>query len=70
MLSKDHIMTRNGSDLLPVARSGSRKTGQTMVEYLIMVAMIIASLAVLVVFLITFREYGGRILNLAGCEYP
>lgn len=47
-----------------------KRSGQTMVEYLIMTAMVISCMAALVVFFIAFREYGGRILDLAGCEYP
>ena len=46
------------------------RSGQASVEYLIVVCMMIASLAILVVFLFAFREYGGRILDLAGSEYP
>ena len=41
-----------------------------MMEYLVVAGMLIASMAILVVFLMTFREYGGRILDLATSEYP
>jgi hypothetical protein len=41
-----------------------------MVEYAIIAGMLVASLAILVVFLFSFKEYGGRILDFAGSEYP
>jgi hypothetical protein len=46
------------------------KRGQTFTEYAIVAGMLIAAVAILVVFLATFREYGGRILDLAASEYP
>lgn len=49
--------------------SGSRR-GQAMVEYAVIGGMLVASLAILVVFLFSFKEYGGRILDFAGSEYP
>jgi len=48
---------------------GSRQ-GQTSVEYLITAGMLIASVAILAVFLYTFKEYGGRVLDLVASEYP
>jgi Flp pilus assembly pilin Flp len=50
-------------------RLGSR-SGQTAAEYAIIAGMLMASLAILVVFLVSFREYGGRILELVASEYP
>ena len=44
--------------------------GQSSLEFMVVTAMFVASLAILVVFLFTFKEYGGRILDLAGSEYP
>ena len=46
------------------------RRGQATVEYVIVAGMLIASLAILVVFLYSFKEYGGRVLDLAGSEYP
>lgn len=46
------------------------RRGQAAVEYLVVAGMMLASLAILVVFLATFREAGGRALDLAGSEYP
>lgn len=41
-----------------------------MIEYAVVAGMLVASLAILVVFLFAFKEYGGRILDFAGSEYP
>lgn len=46
------------------------KSGQTMVEFVVVAGMILASVAILTLFLLTFREYGARILDLVGSEYP
>ncbi len=47
-----------------------RKRGQAMVEFMVVAGMILAALAILWVFLATFKEYGTRVLNLVGSEYP
>lgn len=47
-----------------------RRSGQAMVEFVVMAGMVLASLAVLTVLLATFREYGTRVLDLVGSEYP
>ncbi|MEI6149774.1 MAG: hypothetical protein WCS01_11795 [bacterium] len=47
-----------------------RKRGQAMVEFVVVAGMVLASLAVLTVLLMTFREYGTRVLDLVGSEYP
>ncbi len=57
----------------PVGRqSGRRRTrrGQALVEYLVMTGILLASLAVLALFLVTFKEYGYRILDMVGADYP
>lgn len=41
-----------------------------MTEFLIAAGIFLASVAMLAIFLYTFREYGERILNLAASEYP
>ena len=48
---------------------GSR-AGQAMTEYVVVAGMLLASLAILMVFFGTFREYGTRVLDLLGSEYP
>ncbi len=53
--------------------AGSRdqgKRGQAMVEFMVVAGMVMASLAILWVFLATFKEYGTRVLTLVGSEYP
>jgi hypothetical protein len=46
------------------------KNGQAMVEFLVVAGMLTAAVAILMVFLMTFREYGSRVLDLVGSEYP
>jgi hypothetical protein len=41
-----------------------------MLEYLMVTGILLASVTILAVFLYTFREHGGRVLNLAGSEFP
>ena len=48
----------------------SRREGQAMVEYLVMTGILLASLAILTLFLVTFKEYGYRILEMVGSDYP
>ena len=44
--------------------------GQAMLEYVVVSGMIVASVAILALLLYTFKQYGGRILNLVASEYP
>lgn len=46
------------------------KRGQTMIEYAIVAGMLLAAVAILAVFLYTFREHSGRVLDLVSSEYP
>jgi hypothetical protein len=41
-----------------------------MVEYVVLTGMVMATLAVLALFLAVFREYGDRVLDLVASEYP
>jgi hypothetical protein len=41
-----------------------------MVEFVVVAGMVLASLAILMFFLGTFQEYGTRVLDLVGSEYP
>jgi hypothetical protein len=47
-----------------------RRSGQAMIEYVIVAAMLMSTIAILAVFLYSFREFGGRVLDLVGSEYP
>jgi hypothetical protein len=48
----------------------TRRDGQAMLEYLVIAGMLLASLAVLTLFLVTFKEYGYRILDMVSSDYP
>lgn len=41
-----------------------------MVEFVVVMGTLLATLAILMLFLGTFQEYGTRVLNLVGSEYP
>jgi hypothetical protein len=47
-----------------------RKAGQAMVEFTVVAGVLLATIAIFMFFLGTFGEYGGRILDLVGSEYP
>lgn len=47
-----------------------RRAGQVVIEYVIVAGMLVAAVAILAVFLYTFREEAGRIFQLASSEYP
>jgi len=47
-----------------------RRSGQVMIEYVIVAAMLVGATAILAVFLYSFREFGGRVLDLVASEYP
>ena len=47
-----------------------RKRGHTTVEFTVVAGMILATLGILTVLLATFGEYGTRVLDLVGSEYP
>jgi hypothetical protein len=51
-------------------RCTRNKSGQAMVEYAVVLGMLLATLAILAVFLATFSQYGGRVLDLVASEYP
>jgi len=50
------------------ARNSSR--GQALTEYVVIAGLLMASLGILTVFFVTFKEYGMRILALVSSEYP
>jgi hypothetical protein len=61
----DHPSFRNPQSAI---RNSSR--GQAVAEYVIIAGLLMASLGILTVFFVTFKEYGGRILALVSSEYP
>ncbi|MEI7881234.1 MAG: hypothetical protein WCI95_10205 [bacterium] len=46
------------------------RSGQAMVEYVVVAGMLLAALLIFYIFQGTFREFGTRVLNLIGSEYP
>jgi hypothetical protein len=44
--------------------------GQAMIEYMILAVMVAITASIMAVFLYAFRENSGRVLSLAGSEYP
>ena len=51
-------------------RPTRRRDGQAMVDVLMVAAAMLAAVAVMAVLLYAFREYGGRLLDLAASDYP
>ncbi len=41
-----------------------------MIEYVVVAAMLILTMTILAVFLYTYKEQSGRVLDLAASEYP
>ncbi len=41
-----------------------------MIEYMVTAVMLLSAVVVLALVLYTFREHGGRVLDLAASEYP
>ena len=56
----------------PLLKSAVRKdrSGQAMVEYVVVAGTLLASFAVFYLFHGTFKEFGARVLSLMGSEYP
>jgi len=46
------------------------RSGQAMVEYVVIAGTLLASFAIFYLFEGTFKEFGTRVLNLIGSEYP
>jgi len=44
--------------------------GQTLTEYAVAMGVLMAIVGMAALFLFTFKEYGGRILDLVASEYP
>ena len=51
-------------------RSRRPRRGQALTEFAVMLAMMLSIVLVLVLFLAVFTEWGWRVLNLIGLEYP
>lgn len=46
------------------------KSGQAMLEYIMVVAMTLGVMVTLGFFIYVFKEYGGRVLDLVSSNYP
>ncbi len=55
---------------MPGKRRYGSRTGQTMIEYLIIAAMLLATVPVMAIFLRALRQQSARTLELAASEYP
>ena len=47
-----------------------RKRGQSMLEYLMVMVMSMGIIVMLGLFYVTYKEYGGRMMELVSSEYP
>ncbi len=57
-------------DMTKLRKHLHHKAGQAAAEYAITAGMLVLALLILAVFLYTFKEHSGRVLNLAASEYP
>ena len=46
------------------------RSGQALTEFAVVMVSLLLVLVMVSLFLYTFREYGGRVLNLVASEYP
>jgi len=46
------------------------KSGQAMVEYVIMTVLLITTATILAIFLYTYKQHSDRVVNLVASEYP
>lgn len=47
-----------------------RRRGQATAEFVVTAGVMLLVLVMVALFLYTFREYGGRVLNLVASEFP
>jgi hypothetical protein len=55
---------------IDVMSASRQRAGQVLTEYLVMAGMLTATVLIAALFLYTFKEYGGRVLDLLSSEYP
>lgn len=46
------------------------RSGQIMLEYAIVAAILVGIVAMLALFLFTFKEQGGRVMDMISSDYP
>ncbi len=67
------LLNENIGEWLIARATGPRfgdRDGQAMTEYVLTAGILLASVVILALFLYTFKEYSGRVLELAASEYP
>jgi len=57
-------------DTIRRMKASHDRRGQATLEYIVTAGIILAMVGILALFLYTFKEYGGRILDLIASEYP
>ncbi len=50
--------------------NGTRQRGQALTEFVVVLGLLLATGTILALFLVTFREYGGRVLHLLAADLP
>ncbi|MBN1669993.1 MAG: hypothetical protein JXR37_03105 [Kiritimatiellae bacterium] len=53
-----------------VGKTAGERSGQTLIEYVAVVAVLLCLMGMLSLFLYTFRGYGVRICNRVASDYP
>lgn len=71
----DHGMTSDSEavserGIAPVKTGEESRNGQTMIEFTVIAAMLIVSVAIFAVLLYVFKEQGRRVLDLVALDYP
>jgi hypothetical protein len=59
-----------GKEMKTLKKGLGRRTGQAMIEYLIIAAMLLATIPMMAIFLRALRQHSTRTLELAASEYP
>jgi hypothetical protein len=52
------------------AGSAGSRSGQAILEHVVVAGVMLVVLIMLALFLYVFKEYGGRIFDLVGSDYP
>lgn len=61
---------RIGSDVDMKMTNARYRSGQVMLEYAIVAGILVVVVAMLALFLYTFKEQGGRVMDLISADFP